>query len=163
MGLPDATLENDAANPCVGCGPGNPRGLRLRFERRGDAVVSRLAAEPSLQGWPGRLHSGVLYLALLEVANWTVYGLLGRVGLPVRTGALELRRWVAVGEGLDLEGRAPAPEARPLAVEARALDPQGREVARLERGYEFPGRREFMARMGYDRLPEVLAGLVPEG
>ena len=35
-------LENDPRNPCVGCGPLNPRGLQLKFEKVGEEVRSTL-------------------------------------------------------------------------------------------------------------------------
>ena len=154
-------LENDPANGCIGCGPGNARGLRLAFHREGDVVVSRLDADASMQGWPRRLHSGVLYTALLETANWTVYGVKGRAGLPVRTGALSLARWVATGERLRLEGRLRDTGARAAAVTAQALDAEGRIVAGVERDYDLPNAAEFAARMGYDALPPELEGLFP--
>ncbi len=69
-------------------------------------MATTLTASAQHQGWPGRLHSGILYLAMLETANWTLYGLRGRVGLPVRTSALDAKRWVATGETLILMGRA---------------------------------------------------------
>jgi len=53
-------LENDEANPCFGCGPRNPRGLRLSFHRVGDRVETMLLADVTMEGWPGRLHSGIL-------------------------------------------------------------------------------------------------------
>ena len=78
-------LENDGTNPCFGCGPDNPRGLRLSFRRMGDRVETSLLTQVTMEGWPGLLHSGILYTAMLETANWTVYGVTGRVGVPVRT------------------------------------------------------------------------------
>ena len=154
-------LENDPLNGCIGCGPGNPRGLRLAFHREGDAVTSTLVAEASMQGWPRRLHSGVLYTALLETANWTVYGMKGRAGLPVRTGALALKRWVATGERLRLVGRLRETGPRGVAVTAEALDAEGAPVASVERDYDLPDAKEFAARMGYDALPPELDGLFP--
>ena len=56
----DVALENDGTNPCFGCGPGNPRGLRLSFHRVGDRVETMLLADVTMEGWPGRLHSGIL-------------------------------------------------------------------------------------------------------
>ena len=100
-------LENDPRNSCIGCGPNNPRGLRLEFRGDGKRIATDLIADETLEGWPERLHSGVLYLAMLDVANWTVYGLHDRVGLPVQTSALTLQRWVPTGTRLSVgRGRA---------------------------------------------------------
>ncbi len=154
-------LENSPENPCVGCGPQHPHGLRLVFSREGAEVRSALEATPDRQGWPGRLHSGLLYLALLETANWTLYGLRGRVGIPVRTSALEAARWIAVGERLALRGRLARDEPAAATVLVEALDASGRRVASLERAYDLPDRATFLARMGYDEAPPGLDEALP--
>lgn len=125
-------------------------------------MVSDLVADETLEGWPDRLHSGVLYLAMLEVANWTVYGLRGRVGVPVETSALTLARWIPTGTRLRLVGvELPSYEGDlDVRVEARV---GGEAVASLRRSYALADRTEFKERMGYDRLPDVLEEVVPEG
>lgn len=153
-------LPNDPRNPCIGCGPDNPIGLRLAFAREGSRVTTTLVVRPEFQGWPGRLHSGVLYTALLETANWTVYGTRGRVGLPTRTSALDARRWIAVGEALRLTGRAIESTGSPLKVAVVATDARGEAVATLEREYDLPSRSEFLQRMGYPDPPPELDGLL---
>lgn len=153
-----ARLENDPQNPCVGCGPEHPAGLRLAFERRGEVVGTTLRAEDRHQGWPGRLHSGILYLAMLETANWTVYGTTGRVGLPTRTSALGLQRWVRTGETLTLTGRRDAANV----VRVEAADGAGALVATLERAYDLVDRATFLKRMGYDEVPAGLEEALPE-
>lgn len=152
-------LENDAANPCIGCGPNNPMGLRLVFEQVEGQTRSKLRVGANMVGWPNRLHSGLLYLALTETANWSLYGALGRVGLPVRTSALDARRFVRVGETLTLVGRWDD-AARIARIEA--VDEKGALVAKLEREYALPTRAEFRARMGDDALPPEFEALVPE-
>lgn len=155
--MPSIPLANDPANPCIGCGPAHPFGLRLAFTRKGDAVSTRLAATDAWQGAPGRLHSAILSLAMMETANWTVYGLLGRVGLPTRTSALAARRWVSTGEVLHITGRRAAGEALTIAVEAR--DAKGDVVATLDRAFDLPDAEGFRARLGYAELPAPYAGL----
>jgi hypothetical protein len=150
-------LDNHPANPCVGCGPAHPWGLRLRFAREGQRVISALATTDAMQGWPGRLHSALLYLALLETANWAYYGLTDRVGVPVRTTALEAKRWVPVGEALTLAGTL----ATPTRVRAEALDRKGSVVAALERDYEVLDRAAFLKRMGYEAMPAVFEDAFP--
>lgn len=157
-----AALENDPRNPCIGCGPENASGLRLSFRREGDAVATTLVAEPRFAGWPGRLHSGMLYLAMLETANWTLYGLKGRVGLPVRTSALDARRWVATGETLTLAGRLHGAGHATAEARVEAVDAQGRLVAALTREYELPDRATFLRRMGYAEVPAGLEDALPE-
>lgn len=159
---PSVPLENDPRNTCAGCGPEHPTGLRLAFRREGDAVTTVLAASPQREGLPGRLHSGLLYLAMLETANWTLYGLRGRVGVPVRTTALDARRWVATGESLALAGRLASSEAATARARVDATDAEGRLVASLERDFDLPDRATFLARLGYDAVPPGYEDALPE-
>ena len=152
-------LENDPVNPCIGCGPNNPRGLRLEFRRDGKRVETELTAHETLEGWPERLHSGVLYLAMLDAANWTVYGLHDRVGLPVQTSALTLQRWVPTGTRLRLVGVEKS-QTGDLVIQVEAHDEEG-PVARLDRSYVLTNRAGFEQRLGYKTLPKVLHEVVP--
>ena len=155
-------LENDSANPCFGSGPGNPRGLRLSFRRIGDRVETPLLADVTMEGWPGRLHSGILYTAMLETANWTVYGIMGRIGVPVRTSALSLQRWVPTGTRLRIAGHSKSTGPKSLAVAVEAFPLDGPPIASLDRDFVLPNRREFLEKMGYAEIPEVFADLIPE-
>lgn len=53
-----------------------------------------------------------------------------------------------------------SPNALAVAVEANTSD--GRSIAVLDRDFILPNRREFLDKMGYDEIPEVFAGLIPE-
>jgi hypothetical protein len=149
-------LENDPANPCIGCGPSNPLGLRLAFARQGREVVADFLPGQHHQGWPMRLHSGVLYLAMLEAANWTFWGLTSKVGVPAHTSALEARRLVRIGEPVRLVGEQEGPEE--VAVRALMAD---EVVARLTRRYRVLDREAFLRAMGYDAVPEAFAEAFP--
>ena len=159
---PGVALENDDRNPCFGCGPGNPRGLRLSFRRVGDHVETRFPTDVTMEGWPGRLHSGILYTAMLETANWTVFGIASRIGVPVRTSALNLQRWVPTGMRLHIAGRAKSTGPKRLAVAVEAFSSDGQRLATLDRDFILPNRREFLIKMGYEEIPEAFPGLIPE-
>jgi len=154
-------LENDAANPCIGCGPANPIGLRLAFEGTPEGARASFVAEARWQGFPGRMHSAVLYLALVETLNWSLFARTGRMGLPARTGALEMARRVDVGATVALEGRVLRvdEDARAASAEARAATPAGEPIGRLEREYALVDEATFLVRMGYDALPAGYEGV----
>ena len=147
-------MENDEANPSFGCGPRNPRGLRLSFHRVGDRVETMLLADVTMEGWPGRLHSGILYTAMLETANWTVFGITGRIGIPVRTSGRRRQRWVPTGRRLRIEGRAKSTGPSSLTVALEAFPSDGQSVATLERDFVLPNRQEFLYRMGMRKSPQ---------
>ncbi|MBV9170861.1 MAG: PaaI family thioesterase [Chloroflexi bacterium] len=46
--------------PCWGCGPNNPHGLRIKSYWSGDTTVCTWQPEPHYQGWPGVLNGGVV-------------------------------------------------------------------------------------------------------
>lgn len=153
-------LENDPTNPCIGCGPANPMGLKLAFEDAPEGARASFVAEARWQGFPGRMHSAILYLGLVETMNWSLYARTRRMGLPTRTSALEMTRLVDVGSTVTLEGRVlRVDEARRVAsVEARASTTDGNPIGRLERDYDLVDEATFLARMGYDALPAGYEG-----
>lgn len=154
-------LENDPTNACIGCGEANPVGLKLAFDRAPGGARASFAVDARWQGFPGRLHSGILYVALIETANWSLFGHTGRMGLPARTSALEMTRRVAVGETLALEGRVLRLDegARTASVEATARLPGGPAVGRIDRDYRLVDERAFLDAMGYDELPAGYEGV----
>lgn len=151
-------LENVASNPCVGCGPANPMGLKLEFEATPDGATTRFVAEPRWQGFPGRMHSAVLYMALIETMNWSLYAKTGRMGLPQRTSALNMTRRVVVGDVIEIEGRVLRADALGATVVAHARAPGGAPIGSLEREYRMVSEDEFTEAMGYDELPEGYEG-----
>src|SRR2546422_9728349 len=144
----DVALENDGTNPCFGCGPRNPRGLRLSFHRVGDRVETMLLAGVTMEGWPGRLHSGILYTAMLETANWTVFGITGRIGIPVRTSGRRRQRWVPTGRRLRIEGRAKSTGPSSLTAALQAVPSDGQSRAPLERDVVLPNPQELLDSVG---------------
>lgn len=149
-------LENDAMNPCFGCGPANPAGMRMRFAREGEAVRSSFVAEERFQGFPGTLHTAFLYLALVEAANWTVWGLLGRAGVPKVTGPLETFARVPTGTTVATVGRQVASDT----FRAEALV-DGKVVAAIQRTYALPDRAEAERLLPFAMGHPSMAGLFP--
>lgn len=154
-------LPNDPGNPCVGCGPRNPLGLQLQFYRVGDSIRTTLQPRLEHQGWPGRLHSAILYLAMLEAANWTLFATEQRIGVARRTGPLTSRRWVGIDERLTIAGRvrSRSSDGVHVLVEAVGRDKDG--VAELEREFELPNGPELLKSMGYPAVPPVFEGVPP--
>lgn len=88
---------------CFGCGPNNPLGMRLRFERDGDAVVTRFTPPKGFEGPPGVFHGGLQSTLADEVAGWALVGLLGRMGF---TTSLNVRFLRPVRIETEVEARA---------------------------------------------------------
>ena len=82
--------------------------------------------------------------AMLETANWTVFGITGRIGTPARTSGLRLQRWVPTGTRLRIEGRAKSTGPSSLTVALEAFTSDGQSVATLERDFVLPNRQELL-------------------
>ncbi len=61
----------DPANPCFGCGGGNPRGMKLTFEldESSQRVFGRFRLGPEYQGATGFIHGGIIATVLDEVMS----------------------------------------------------------------------------------------------
>jgi acyl-coenzyme A thioesterase PaaI-like protein len=69
-------------NACFGCGPSNPKGLRLRSFLEGDEVVARWVPETHHEAFPGVLSGGIIGTLLDCHCNWAAaHHLMGRAGL----------------------------------------------------------------------------------
>ena len=88
---------------CVVCGERNESGLGLRFEPQADgSVLARFACAPDYQGYPGRLHGGVVSM-LLDAA---MTNCLFARGIQAVTGRLNVRFRHPVRLGTDAVLRA---------------------------------------------------------
>lgn len=135
---------------CFGCGPHNDRGLKMRFWRRGDEVITRFVPVAGHDGPPGCLHGGLQATMADELAGWTLVGLKGRMGLTTSLNARYMRP-LKLGE--EVLGRGAIISEEGDVVVIRVI---------LEQG----GRTAFRSRVNFnliaaDRLDEMLEGRLP--
>ena len=137
---------------CFGCGPHNPVGLKLRFERDGDCVRTRFTLGKGYDGPPGILHGGLQAMILDELAGWTLVGLRGKIGL---TSSLNLRyfRSMRLEDELVAEGRIL--DEQPNLITVKTVLSQGGQVG-------CTGRVHYMM-PDCAKMREVLQGPLPEG
>ena len=112
--------------PCFGCAPAHPIGLRLRFWRDGDEVITRFVPQPNWQGPPGILHGGLAMAAADELAAWTIIGLKGRLGFTA-SASTRLRRPLRIGVEVVGRGRIVRDVGRVLEI-AVGLSQEGAEA-----------------------------------
>ena len=121
---------------CYGCGPNNPHGLRLRFAREGDSVVTTFTAASGLDGPPGILHGGLQATLCDEVAGWALVGLLGRMGF---TTSMNVRYMRPVRLGVPMEARAKISSHEGAIVTLKVTLSQGGKVGCMARvSYALP-------------------------
>jgi hypothetical protein len=119
MSIGREELENDPENTCFGCGPSNPKGLRLRFIREGDRIVCDVTFDKWFSNWPGQITDHVVDQALDCTTEWTCYVHTGQVA-PFERVIVESTRTVVVGETVHLVGYVTKRSPDILTVRAEA-------------------------------------------
>ena len=108
-------MLDSSANRCFVCGPGNDRGLGVRFRLDDDVCRAEFTPTENYAGYDGVVHGGILFCLLDDVmANW-----LYLQGQRCFTARAEVRY------------RQPLPVGTPVRMEGRLLRRKGR-VAVIE-------------------------------
>ncbi|HET6274522.1 MAG TPA: PaaI family thioesterase [Candidatus Cybelea sp.] len=117
---------------CFACGPANPIGMHVRFDRAGDSegVVARVELEPVYQGWRGIAHGGIV-MALLDEAMAHAAGFAGHRGVTASV-SVRFRKPVPLEAPIEVRGRVTWQRRRVLGVEATIFDANGDVLARAE-------------------------------
>jgi len=129
---------------CFACGPDNPIGIHLVFERTGEqSVRARLQLEPQFAGWRGIAHGGIA-MALLDEGMAHAAGAAGFRGV---TGSLSarFRKPVPIGVPLVLEGEVRWIRRHVLGLLARVLSSDGTVLVEGEGNFVAQGRVEDLA------------------
>lgn len=129
-------LENPAESPCFGCGPQHARGLHLSFERRtaldgAEEIVCEYVAKADEIGWPGLMHTGLLFLVMMETSYWTALTLGGRVHTVAGPMAYEPLRLPRVGKVFQSRARLAGSEGEKLRITCTAEGADGRRHATM--------------------------------
>ena len=122
--------QPDPANPCFGCGGGNPRGMKLAFEmdESSKRVIGRFRLGPEYQGATGFIHGGIIATLLDEVMSKVSRFSNARAVTAELT--IEYLLPVRVDEELRVEGFAARREGRQLYHEGEIRDATGNLLAR---------------------------------
>jgi acyl-coenzyme A thioesterase PaaI-like protein len=114
---------------CFACGPSNPIGMHLHFERdpAGDGVVAHAVLAPQFQGWRGIAHGGIV-MALLDEAMAHAAGFAGHRGVTAKVN-VRFRMPVPLETPLEVRGRVTWQRRSVLGVEATIADASGVALA----------------------------------
>jgi acyl-coenzyme A thioesterase PaaI-like protein len=135
--MPESLQERYAAHSiCYGCGPANPRGLRIRSfvsdAGDGEDVVADWTPEPHHEAFPGILNGGIIGTLLDCHCNWAAaHHLMQRDGLD--------RPPCTVTAEYTIRMQKPTPSAQPVRLRARILESAGSRVT-VEGELEAAGR-----------------------
>lgn len=126
---------------CFACGPTNPIGMHVHFDRAGDeGVLARLQLAPEYQGWRGIAHGGIV-MALLDEAMAHAAGFAGHRGVTA-TVSVRFRKPVPLEHPIEVRGRVTWQRRNVLGVEAGVFDESGQELARAQGSFVSRGSLE---------------------
>ena len=102
-------------NACFGCGPANPKGLRIKSREDGDEFVAEWTPEPHHEAFPGMLNGGIVGALLDCHSNWAA-----AVHLMRRAGAERPPCTVTAEYAIKL--KRPTPTDGPVQLRARVVE-----------------------------------------
>lgn len=126
---------------CFACGPANPIGLHLHFDRadtEGVRCNALLAAQ--FQGWRGIAHGGIV-MALLDEAMAHAAGFAGHRGVTASV-SVRFRKPVPLERPIEIVGRVTWQRRNVLGVEAKISDEAGTLLAEAEGSFVSRGPLE---------------------
>jgi acyl-coenzyme A thioesterase PaaI-like protein len=102
-------------NICFGCGPVNPRGLRIRSFPEGDGLVAVWTPEPHHQAFEGAVNGGVIGTLFDCHCNWTAaYHLMRQSGADAPPST--------VTASFSVRFERPTPSNGPLTVRSHVVE-----------------------------------------
>ena len=131
MSEPSLQERYAPGSACFGCGPSNPKGLRIRSFVRDGEVVAEWTPEPHHEAFPGVLNGGIIGTLFDCHSNWAAAHHLmekAQAATPPCTVTAEF--------GVKL--RRPTPSNAPVTLRARVVE-SGDDRARVEATLESGG------------------------
>jgi uncharacterized protein (TIGR00369 family) len=108
---------------CFACGPENPIGLHLAFDRSSDGVRALTTLSQNFQGWKSMAHGGIA-MSLLDEAMAHAAAAAGHRGVTASIN-VRFRKPVPLGEPLTLAGRVAWQRRNVFGLEAQLTDASG--------------------------------------
>jgi len=157
LGMP--FLENPPENPCFGCGPNHPRGLRLAFRSEvaddgTQEVRGEFTPKSDEVGWPTLFHHGLHFTVLYEASYWAALTLGGKLWVSTGPITYSADRLPRVGLLHTVSARLIESADTSLRARAETHGPGGKLCGRLDSAWR-PASRAVAERAGIP-LPEYL-------
>jgi acyl-coenzyme A thioesterase PaaI-like protein len=133
-------------NRCFGCGPANPRGLRIRSFEEAGGLWAEWTPETHHQAWEGAVNGGILGALLDCHSNWAA-----AIHLMRQAGGDTLPSTVTAEFHVKL--LRVTPSTGPLALRARVVESKGPR-ATVEATIEAGGQTTATCRGVFVAVPE---------
>jgi acyl-coenzyme A thioesterase PaaI-like protein len=115
---------------CYACGEKNDRGLHMTFRAEGDRAVCDYTPCDYQQGYPGRMHGGLVATLLDEAMGWAVYGA-KQWGATARL-SVRFRKPVGLDQKLRIDAWITSNRTRLIELRGEVRDEQGMLLAEGE-------------------------------
>jgi len=112
---------------CYACGVENERGLHMEFRREADRAICDYIPCDYQQGYPGRMHGGIVATMIDEAMGWAVYGA-ARWGATARLN-VRFRRPVRLDSRLTIEAWVVRNRGRLIELRSEVRDERGTLLA----------------------------------
>lgn len=112
---------------CYACGAENEQGLHMSFRIEDGRAISDYTPCAYQQGYPGRMHGGVVATLLDEAMGWAVYGA-SRWGATARLN-VRFRRPVGLDQPLRVESWVTRDRGKLIELRAELRDARGALLA----------------------------------
>jgi len=125
---PQISIEVDNKyNHCFGCGLDNPAGLKLEFQWDGKTATAEFTPGEIYQGWPGKVHGGILMCLLDEAIGYAARF----HGVNCVTASMQTRfkQMVPVGEPLIIRSSLKKKNRKLVEAKAEIFLKDGTQVA----------------------------------
>ena len=144
--------DNTDYGLCFVCGPRNPWGLKLHFERDGLRVKSSFVAREVYQGFPGLLHGGIITALLDEVMSRVLLILENRWTMTAKMET-QFRKPVHIGSQITMFGEIDEVNKRMPRVKGKLLLPDGSVAATAQGSFIYvPETQLSQMTCGYPEL-----------
>lgn len=154
-------LPNFDHNECFGCGSANKSGLKMKFFAEGDKVFSKVTLPPSLMGWNGIAHGGIVSTLLDEIMGWSAIFFTHKLILT-KSMTITYHKPVMVNDPLHVEGHVHEKLSNREAVMKGALYNGKGELCTSSVGNfallapEFVKKMKIMAEHEIDEFTEII-------
>ncbi|MBF6599688.1 MAG: PaaI family thioesterase [Dehalococcoidia bacterium] len=112
---------------CFACGEKNERGLHMQFRREGERAVCDYTPCAYQQGYPGRMHGGVVATLIDEAMGWAVYH--AAAWAATARLSVRFRRPVQIDVPLRIEAWVTRDRSRLIELRAEVRDASGALLA----------------------------------
>lgn len=150
-------------NNCFACHPNNKHGLQLKFyaDDEKQEVFTKVKPKEYMAGFPGILHGGVQCALVDELAFWTMFDKVGKIGLTTKVEIIYNKK-VDSDVELEVRGKVTKVRGRHVFVDASIYDDEGSECTKSTVAYFLPKKEVVFDVLGKERFNEKFLSYIYE-